>query len=176
MDFEQALEKQRLALLRLLAGLMVVVVLMSRVPVVSLAPCWVRRHVLSVLVRAETAANYLVIAAAGILFGARVETPLIGLSPPSSEPPMPDDCSHEGLLRRIEALRTVLRNLPRSARRLIKRQAKRRLESGLAMGAPRLGAHEKGALTVGLLFVARLDRPPDKPFLAAFHPKFFASS
>jgi len=129
-DFEQALQTQRDALLRLLAGLFVAVAVISVAPI---APAWSRRvrsFVYSVLQRAEAAGQCLVLAQAYIL--ARDHGGPQGLVRPPSRDPVEAPCfdaddlpSLAELRCRMNALRALLRNLPRSGRRLLGRMRKR---------------------------------------------------
>ena len=66
---ERTLETQRITLLRLLAGLAWLVVFASLAPAVSMVPHWVRRYVVSVLRRAEAAANNMLFVSACLLAG-----------------------------------------------------------------------------------------------------------
>ena len=122
MDLEQAIRTQRDALLRLLAGWLAVVVLLSVAPV---SPAWTRRvraFVASVLWRAEAAAHCLVVVyarrlaadQAGLL-ALRGDT-LFARAVESDEPP-----SLAELRARLLALRCLLNALPRRARQLVRR-------------------------------------------------------
>jgi len=66
-DIERALETQRLRLLRMVAGLVVLVGFLSAHPVSRGFSIWTCRFVGSILSRAEAAARYLVIAQARML-------------------------------------------------------------------------------------------------------------
>ena len=154
-EMERALETQRLALLRLLAGLVLVLRLVSFAPVVSLLPRWVRLHVSSVLIRSESATQSLVYVAAIVFCGHRGAWP--GL--PARVEVLPEGgYSAEVLLRRIAALRAVLEDLPRYAKRLLKRQADTR-ETILQEWVP-LGLDVLPPAPSPLR--ARIERPPDK--------------
>jgi len=152
-DFERALETQRLALLRLLAGLAFVVVVASRAPAVSLVPQWVYASVLSVIVRIEAAVDSLMIVAVYVFCGSRGVGALASVAPSAA----PEDGSAEGLLHRIAALRTILNDLPRHAKRLIKRLMRPR--SKLAAATPPLSVACPPAKAAP--YPVRIERPPD---------------
>ena len=152
---ERALETQRLALLRVLAGLAMALRLVSFAPVVSMLPRWVRLHVSSVLMRSEVASQSLVYVAACVYFGHRGDWP--GM--PTQVEAVPEDgFSSEVLLRRIAALRAVLQDLPRYAKRLMTRRKETRETT----------YREWPPLNVEMLppppfpLQARIERPPDK--------------
>lgn len=160
MKIEQELDRQRLRLLRLLAGLAALVVLVSLAPALSMVPQWVRAHMASVLVRAELAAENMVIVAAYVMTRTQV-----------SVAPVPSVWSQElcdgrlstvRLLRRIATLRAVLENLPRAAQRLLKRLEKARRKS--REDTPVHGWDWGAAIasSQSAVFDAREDRPPDK--------------
>ena len=160
---ERALETQRLKLLRLLAGLAVALGLVSLAPAVSMLPRWVRFYVASVLVRAESAAHHLVIVAAcGLL---RKQS--VGSSVRLSFPTAPDAALADGepstavLLKRIKSLRSMLRDLPCHAKRMVARMMKAMLEPreptpDWEICAGRVRATDAPVAT-------RIERPPDKP-------------
>ncbi len=165
MNIDAAYETQRLKLLRLLAGLVYVLAFVSVLPVASVMPVRVRAYVASVLDRAEAAADCLVIVAASLLFGYRM--------PPENDLPMPlnaermdeRDVSAECLLQRIVALKTVLENLPRYAKRLVRRCAEPREERSFELSVMAF-CGLKDALRAGQLLLPRVERPPDKRFFA----------
>jgi len=121
-DISAALETQRLRLLRLLAGLVCIVQFVSLAPLVSMLPVKIRAYVSAVLDRAEAAVNCLVIATASIRYGYRVPAPTNDIPSPMDVAKL-SEChtTTENLLHRIRVLRTVLENLPRYAKRLMKR-------------------------------------------------------
>ena len=164
MDMERALETQRQRLLRILAGLVLLLVLMSRFPAVSRLPEWVRASVLSVLIRAELAAHHLVIATASLQLREQSSVSLVGLR---FQPllvkasPRDDDCA-EQLLRRIMSLRAVLSDLPKQAERLLRRLIKRRRGSCVQKNCAGRETACDDTLHPEPAFDERLDRPPDK--------------
>ena len=165
LDIEAAYETQRLKLLRLLAGLLYIVAFVSVLPVASVMPVRVRAYVASVLDRAEAAADCLVIVAASLLFGYRM--------PPENDLPMPlnaecldeRDVSAEHLLQRIAALRAVLKNLPRYAKRLVQRCAELWEERACEFVAV-IQCGLEDTLRAGQFLLPRVERPPDKRFRA----------
>jgi len=172
MDLERAMILQRDALLRLLAGLVIAVRVMSFGPLANLVPRWVAAFISSFLDRAEAAAQCLVIATAAksgvrvscsskefarLLANAeRVED--AGLDPS-------DLISSDRLWTRIEALRDVLENLPRHARRLVRCLTQRAEPSrlGLASDTRNTCVSEVIGVHFGYQrFVPKIERPPDK--------------
>ncbi len=166
MDFERAIETQRLKLLRLVAGLVVLVGVLSLGPIsrgFSISVCGFLGAMLS---RAETAAQYLVIAQARLMDSR--SGPAIGQSRLSESlahafPAEEKDVSLSDCRERLKALLAVLTHLPRHAARLIRRIEKqmrgiippRRL-------SPRLEKHPSPALRDRQLSGPRIERPPDK--------------
>jgi len=161
-ETEQALETQRLALLRLLARLVFVLAFVSTAPIVSLVPRWVRSYVLSVLVRAEAAAESLVIVSACFLFGRQAVARAMGGAITAPHPvALPErDFSAKYLLRRIAALRAKLNDLPRYAKRWMKRR------STTEATTPRkdFAVDEGPTVPKRDVIRARIERPPDRRF------------
>lgn len=150
---ERALETQRTALLRILSGLVFALAVVSHLPAVSMVPQWVRSYVASVLIRAESAAANLVFVTACVLFGPTAGSPTDHSSRLFAKG---DDKSIENLLRRIAALRAVLEDLPRYARRLVQpRSTKTEMPS---QDHPALNA--ESVLSKREPCRARLERPP----------------
>ena len=157
MDMEAALETQRLRLLRLLAGLAFALRLVSVVPVGSMAPQWTRRYVAWVLLRAEMAVQCLVFGTAVLLYG-RGFVKAAGCSAPaltSLENGANDAVPAALLSGRIARLRRVLRDLPRYARRLVRRCLK--VDAPVIHGALDAGGFAGPFAPQD----ARIDRPPD---------------
>jgi len=131
-DTKRALETQRLRLLRLLAGLLIAVAFASVAPI---APAWSRRvraFVVSVLQRAELAAQNLVFVQACVMAAERG----VGYSPSCVGSqfvvrPFDDDAlpTLNELRQRLNALSRLLDVLPRHAERMLRRM-KRSLDSG----------------------------------------------
>jgi len=157
-DLETASEKKRLALLRVLAWMALVVVLIAHAPAGSLVPQWVRSSVAALLVRVEAAATSLVIVAARVFCGHRVDWPLAVDSLHLGEFPPEEDVPAERLLHRIKALRAVLNDLPRYAKRLVKRLTRSR--TAKPTGTPSVDSGDSPPMIA--LFVSRIKRPPDK--------------
>ena len=166
LEMERALETQRAALLRILSGLVFVLALVSQMPVVSLVPRWVCAYASSVLSRAEAAANSLVFVVACVLFGNRAAAVPMDRPPLVSEALPENSPSIDGLMRRIAALRAILNDLPRYARRLVKRYTREIVAVSI----------ERPAMPAVLCLPrqtptrARIERPPDIGI--ALSPKF----
>jgi len=153
---ERAIDTQRVALLRLLTGLVVALAVVSLAPVASRVPHWVRAYVASVLSRAEIAAGYLLIAAARSVCGVRL--PVSAGAGALGCAGFADELSNAAFLRRIRRLQAVLKDLPKRARRLVRRLA------GLQCTAPKAGyAVTFEALLAGKPpALSRIERPPDR--------------
>lgn len=159
-DLERSLETQRVRLLRLLAGWIAVLGVLSFGPVAIPSPRWVRAFFDRLLIRAELAAQFLVRATAltqatsGLVATAPLE---IARDPQAFEVP-----SAQALFARIEALRDILENLPRTARRSLR--ARNLVGAAIDFSAPPCCAPAPGQLaTVGADWTPpRVERPPDK--------------
>jgi hypothetical protein len=162
-DIETALHTQRFRLLRLLAGLVFALKVVSFMPAASMMPRSVRRSFSAIILRAEAAAQCLVVVCARLLFGRSAVEAAIGRAPiPRPFEILPDDgFSNAVLLRRIAVLQTVLRDLPRYARRLMKRCSRAR-KAPSPYGMPTIGTFPARLMARD----ARIDRPPD----IACHP------
>ena len=165
MDFERAIDTQRFRLLRIVAGLLVAVGLLSVGPVSRRFSLWACHTVESVLSRAEAAAQYLVIAKARILAAQRGgdwgRSQFFASSRPAvttceAVPSLPD------LRRRLRALKFLLTDLPQHAERLLRRidreirgagRARRRHPQPLTRVSTRLCRWR--------LAGDRIERPPD---------------
>ena len=162
MEMERALETQRLALLRLLAGLAAALRLVAFAPAVSLMPRWVQSYVASLLERLESAAHSLVIVTACGVLRRQGMRSMGGLSfPPLPVRALTEDASScAALLRQINQLRAVLEDLPRHAKRMIRRMLRPKAK-------PRVPSVYRD-VCAGILVVAdapiveRIERPPDK--------------
>ena len=166
MDFEQAVETQRLRLLRILAGLLAAVWFLSAYPVSRGFSVWTCRFVDSVLSRAEAAAQCLVIAQARIIAahnGRRLDQRMV--SDALSRVIIPDelDASLPDCQRRLKSLRAMLMDLPRHALCLLRRLEKRARRGARAC---RVSPCPELTLTAPLcawqLAEVRIERPPDK--------------
>ncbi len=121
-------------------------------------PDWGRRYISSVLLRAETAAQCLVFVTARLIFGSRAVAAAVGSAPAlhSDESVPLAGFSIAFLSQRIAVLQAMLKDLPRFARRLIRRCLKQQAEA--------VGDRTPGAGKVRLADTppdARIDRPPD---------------
>jgi len=166
LTIEQGIKTQRLKLLRMIAGLLSVVVFVSLVPFSCECRRWVRGMVFSVLSRAECAAQNLVIAQAAVIArqcGLRVdfERVLRGATSQSPEGLVSemDVPSLRALRLRLVALRAVLLNLPRCAKRLLRRAMRGRSGKTSTPPPPAIDAL---MLCDWCLEGGRIDRPPDK--------------
>lgn len=176
MDLEQAIETQRLRLLRIVAGLVVLIGCLSVGPVSRGFSVWTCRFVGSILSRAEAAARYLVIAQARSM-AVRAGTGLRSeqISACLARVVMDDvEVSASECRQRLKALRAVLTNLPRAALRLlrwIEKQARR------AVRSDRVSHNFEGRLSISLhdlqLAGTRIERPPD---LSPNFPSLFLTS
>lgn len=177
---EQAIETQRLRLLRLLAGLLVAIGFLSVGPVSRGFSALACGFFGSILSRAEAAAGYLVIAQArqiAVCMGLDVDRSRFSmpLSPEFSA--CEADTSLFDIRQRLCALQAVLMNLPRHALRLL-----RRIEQAARRGAcadrvlPRPGADLSVSRHPERLAVNRIERPPDigeHALLCLFPPSGF---
>ena len=159
MDFERAMETQRRALLRLLTGLMAVVVMASFAPAVSMMPRWVHRAASTWLMRIESAVDSLVYVAATVLCGYRGTVASLGAVTPRDNTLPDGGLSTKTLLRRIATLRAKLNDLPRTARRAIKRLTRTRTANPIKHPALVLDMRASKVVRI----VTRIERPPDKP-------------
>jgi len=157
-EMERALETQRVKLLRLLAGWLAVVEIVSVGPLRLELPGWARSFLLSLLIRAEFAAQCLVLVAASLAVkngsAKRHPAPLPFVKPVGCADDVP---STEMLLRRMRSLRALLNDLSRHGARLLKKRAKRSRPvrgSRVVFAAP--------CLRDWALADRRIERPPDK--------------
>lgn len=172
---ERALETQQNALLRLLARWLAFFEFVSGGPFAVPLPRWVRAFFDTLLIRAELAAQYLLIASAsiqarrsGLVFEgfkankvSRLENRISVLSHKDAVP------SSAGLRRRMIALRTLLKNLRGEARRLMQKRSDRRALGGRkSTWASRRSCHRVGLCdgpqAKRRWLAERIDRPPDK--------------
>ncbi len=166
MNFERAIESQRLKLLRLVAGLVVLVGVLSLGPIsrgFSISACGFLRAMLSC---AETAAQYLVIAQARLMearSGSAINQSQFSEALAHAFVADEKDVSLSECRERLKALLAVLTNLPRHAARLIRRIEKQlRGVISLCQLSPRLEKHPSPALRDRQLARPRIERPPDK--------------
>ena len=166
MDLERTLETQRLRLLRLVAGLVVLVGVLSVGPVSRVFSVLICRYVGSVLSRAEEAARYLVIAHAYRVVarsGFDVDRSLISESLDRAVSADCADVSLPACRRRLKVLRAVLADLPRHALRLLCRIEKQnRRTMRVDHSSPCPNARLSASLCQWRLAGNRIERPPDK--------------
>ena len=168
MDFEEIIETQRLRLLRLVAGLVVLVGFLSLGPVSRGFSVWSCHFVGSILSRAEAAGRYLVIAQARMIVAregvaidrSAFEDALARVVPVDSAESSLSECRG-----RLMALRALLLNLPRYARHLLRQIARRTRSSD--QPALRPAARCSVTLRDWRLAAARIERPPDRRFFAS---------
>ena len=168
LTIEQEIATQRLRLSRLVAGLLLAVVFVAAAPFSSAYRVWVREAVLSILTRAEYAAQCLVLVQARVLAaqaGVCAQAALLDAARKdmrnalrSSETTLP---SFHALRLRLKALQAVLRDLPRHGLRLLRRLlgAGRASERGHFVPSRE---DRTGALRLGGDVI---ERPPDKVVL-----------
>lgn len=163
MDLERTLETQRVKLLRLLTGWFSIVVLLSVGPLALPLPFWFRSFLSGVLTRAELAAQYLV--QASVCLQARDGLAVFEGAPSfagstvwESVDPVP---STRELLRRMKALRRMLEDLPRHARRMMVQEI---ADEAFDFSRPVRARVIRDRLgMVGAQWIAaRVERPPDK--------------
>jgi len=163
-NFEQAIEIQRLRLLRVVAGLIVLLGVLSLGPISQCFSVSVCRFTASILSRAEAAARYLVIAQARAMLSQSgnsvTESQLLAcldrvFAANENEISLADG------LKRLRVLRAVLKNLPRAASRLLHQIAKRARSTGRAQVLLPFPELREG-LRDWELTSARVERPPDK--------------
>lgn len=164
MDFEQALETQRHRLLRIIAGLVVLLGFLSAAPISRNFSVWVCGFVGSVLARAELAARYLVIAQAyrmAARSGFKGDRDQIRASLNHAVKHDEADMSPSACRRRIKVLRAMLMDLPRQAHRLLRRVEKQCRRKGRKdRSAPRPDTTPSGSLHETRRAKTRIERPP----------------
>ena len=166
MDFERTIETQRLRLLRLVAGLVVLVGFLSVGPVSRRFSIWTCRYVGSVLSRAETAARYLVIAQAHrMVADSGFDVDRRQISDCLTHAFVADEASVSvsACKRRLKVLRAVLTNVPHHALRLLRRIEKwSRRAMGVERASPCPDARLSASLCERRLAGIRIERPPDR--------------
>ena len=166
MDLERGIETQRLKLLRLVAGLVVLLGLLSVGPVSRVFSVSVCAFVGSILSRAEAAAKYLVIAQARLIVARRgMNWDRSRFSDPRARIFVADqiDVSLADCRARLKALRAVLMNLPRHALRLVRR-IEQQIRGAAAPNWPLRSAVRRRSVSLcdWRLATRRIERPPDK--------------
>lgn len=165
MGFERALDIQRLRLLRIIAGLVLLLGFLSVGPVSRGFSVWACGFVGSVLARAEAAARYLVIAHAYRL-AARggFDVDRKQLAACAARVSIADaDVSLADCQRRLRVLRMVLKDLPRAALRLLRQIVKQARRTGAERAfLPAPEVRLLGSPCDWRLARTRIDRPPDR--------------
>ena len=166
MDFERTLEAQRLKLFRIVAGLFVVVGVLSVGPVSRGFSVWACGFVGSILSRAEAAARCLVFARANsMIAGSGIELDRSWLSESLARAfaASETEVSLSECRVRLKDLYAVLTDLPRHAVRLIRR-AQKHMRRAIRVDQllPRLDRNHPAPICVWNLTTTRIERPPDK--------------
>ncbi len=171
MDIERTLETQRHRLLRIVAGLIVVIGVLAVGPVSRRFSDWTLGFVVSVLSRAEAAARFMLITQACLIIsrnGLDLDRHRI------SEVLAPDMRGNETGMslfecqKRLKILHIILRDLPRCALRLIRRMEKLlRHSSKAGQSSPRLDQDSLALSGDDALPANRIERPPDKSSLVS---------
>jgi len=164
-DFEQTIETQRLRLLRVVAGLALLLGVLSLGPISRCFSISVCQFAAAILSRSEAAARYLVIAQARAMLGQsgiRVTQNQLFACHERVFVADENDVSLADGQRRLRVLRAVLKDLSRAAYRLLHQIAKQAKRTGtraaLLFPIIRLDA----ALCDWQLIRTRVERPPDK--------------
>ena len=161
MEIEQGIRIQQLKLLRIVAGLLALVVLVSLAPFSCDCRRWVRGMVFSILARAECATHHLTIAQARLIAGQRglcIDAACFFHPVEAGDPEESALPSLRRLWVRIKALRARLLDLPRHAHRLL-RQVMRAISGQASVCDP--DPSEPPMLRVWRLEAVRVERPPD---------------
>jgi len=162
LNLERTLETQRVKLLRLVTGWLAVVVLVSGG---SLGlPRWARSFLADLIVRAEFAAQCLVLVSARLQTNERwavAEDSPASVSRSEGGGAVDETPSVAVLLRRMKALRRVLQDLPRFGRRLLRPLRGSEGEKRVRCSTGR--THPIDVAPAPPEWVApRVERPPDK--------------
>jgi len=165
LSVEQGIAIQRLRLLRLVAGLLLSIAVLSVAPFSMNCRRHVRGWVFSFLTRAESAAQALVIAQAAVVARRRglrfASQSFFGSGEkPVAEPALSDELlpSFGALRQRLRALRALLENLPRRGLRLLRRVIGERA----GQGDERAVFYCDPPLHAFRLATDPIERPPDK--------------
>jgi len=165
-DFERTLETQRHRLLRIVAGLVLVVGVLAVGPVSRRFSDWTLGFVGSILSRAEAAAKYLIIAQARLMMSrgeleideGRIFERLARITITDETDITRPECE-----RRLKILRAVLLDLPRHAARLLHRIEKQMCRASSAVRQSYIPKPQFSAsLDDWQLAESRVERPPDK--------------
>ena len=157
MDFERAIETERVRLLRLLTWWLALVGVLSGGPFQVPLPRWVCGFLDTLLPRAELAAQCLLTASTCLH---RAGNPVVSIDTPKPiASRAPDDVpSSTALLRRMTVLRDLLENLSRYA---LRQSAQRQKSSPFDWTRRNFDIDERAASMHRPWFAPRLARPPD---------------
>jgi len=159
---EQAIQTQRSRLLRLVAGLLVVLGFLSVGPVSRSFSDWACGYVSSILSRAELAARYLVIAQARRIVVRRgVTVDFRRVLEECAFDTREGDLSLSDCIARLRVLQRILRNLSHHALRLIRWIEKRTRAACTDQAMPRPNVPLSASLQNWQLAKTRVERPPD---------------
>ena len=179
MDMERAIETQRLRLLRVVAGLVVAVGVLSVGPVARLFGLGLGL-VGSILSRAEVATRYLVLAQARRMaarHGNSVDWSQFSKSLSHVFDAPETEVSVSDCRARLRALRAVLMDLPRHALRLLRRiEDQMRGAAGAGPHLPRADERRSARIQGWRLAGNRIERPPDQTELLSASPSFLSPS
>jgi len=170
-DVERTLETQQLKLLRIIAGLAVVLGVLAVGPVSRWFSEWTLGFVGSVLSRAEAAARYLFMTQAYLILRERgVDLDRNQISEALGAELIVDapDVSLPECRRRLKTLRALLMDLPRHALHLLRRIEKRyRRAPRSDQNLSRTDMRRSSPLNAWRKTALRVERPPDKNWFAA---------
>lgn len=186
MDIERALETQRHALLRLLAGLVMAVEFVSRGPFQGALPRWVQSFIHSILRRAEEAAQCLVTVTVWVLTKNGVTVPSSSVQRSARAENTGDDAAPEdgrgdeelpkaspddllptdSLRQRMQAMQDMVEDLPGHALRLMRKRAGQRIAKHPTVmfsdDRTRDLIQAFGGIQRIRLLTPRIERPPDR--------------
>ncbi len=164
MDIERTLETQRLKLLRIVAGLVLIVGVLAVGPVSRRFSDWTLGFVGALLPRIEAASRYMVITQACLMVdhcGLDVDRSQISM-PIAPEWGADDaDLSLAACRQRLRALRAVLSNVPRHALRLLRQIAKQNQRITNACQTF-FNPCRSASISEWRQAERRIERPPDK--------------
>ncbi len=168
MQIEQGIATQRLRLFRLVTGLLLAVAFVSTVPFSCACRRWFCVTVQSILMRAECAAQNLVIAQAVVLacrsdvpLAPRALFPALGVPRDHVFPSVDAVYSLPMLQRRLKVLRALLSDLPRHGLRLLRRALAKRLKPANRSGSGGAFRAYRAMAAWGLV-ADPIERPPDR--------------
>ena len=175
MDLERALEMQRVKLLRLLTGWFALMALVSGGSLAFPLPRWARSFFVDLIVRAEFGAQCLVRVSAHLQAGERwalAENSVSSFPVLEAGDAGEDVPSTAALIRRMKALRRLLRDVPRYARRLLRPLV---ADDRAGHGAVACGSMRK-ELASPQWIAPQDERPPDKECTFVSRPNLWSPS